>query len=152
MLVRLMYASRAAQGLKPEALSAILKRSTSHNPSDVVPPQKSDSAMIVCTFVSRVIRIPLPVAAIISSTDVGPPVILNAPLLFNGSDRLRVDSAYCRGYDSSFRTPASIHFTARYGKVSNANGTKGASGSAGSAEIVIRASSTRLPMRDEPPP
>lgn len=33
MLVRLMYASRAAQGLKPEALSAILKRSTSHNPS-----------------------------------------------------------------------------------------------------------------------
>ena len=33
MLVRLMYASRAAQGVKPEALSAILKRSTSHNPS-----------------------------------------------------------------------------------------------------------------------
>ena len=33
MLVRLMYASRAAQGLKPEALSAILKRSTTHNPS-----------------------------------------------------------------------------------------------------------------------
>ena len=33
MLVRLMYASRAAQGLKPDALSAILKRSTSHNPS-----------------------------------------------------------------------------------------------------------------------
>ena len=33
MLVRLMYASRPAQGLKPEALSAILKRSTSHNPT-----------------------------------------------------------------------------------------------------------------------
>jgi len=33
MLVRLMYASRAAQGVKPEALSAILKRSTTHNPS-----------------------------------------------------------------------------------------------------------------------
>ena len=33
MLVRLMYVSRAAQGLKPDALSAILKRSTSHNPS-----------------------------------------------------------------------------------------------------------------------
>ena len=37
MLVRLMYASRAAQGVKPEALSAILKRSTSHNPLVGVP-------------------------------------------------------------------------------------------------------------------
>ncbi len=32
MLVRLMYASRAAEGLKPEALSAILKKSTAGNP------------------------------------------------------------------------------------------------------------------------
>ena len=32
MLVRLMYASRAAEGLKPEALSAILKKSTTGNP------------------------------------------------------------------------------------------------------------------------
>ena len=32
MLVRLMYASRAAEGLKPEALSAILKKSTTSNP------------------------------------------------------------------------------------------------------------------------
>ena len=33
MLVRLMYASRAAEGLKPDALSAILKKSTSGNPN-----------------------------------------------------------------------------------------------------------------------
>lgn len=33
MLVRLMYASRAAEPVKPETLNAILKRSTSHNPS-----------------------------------------------------------------------------------------------------------------------
>ena len=32
MLVRLMYASRAAADLKPEALSAILKKSTAGNP------------------------------------------------------------------------------------------------------------------------
>ncbi|MEP6876518.1 MAG: BLUF domain-containing protein [Burkholderiales bacterium] len=32
MLVRLMYASRAAEGLKPDALSAILKKSTASNP------------------------------------------------------------------------------------------------------------------------
>ena len=32
MLVRLMYASRAAEGLKPEALSAILKKSAAANP------------------------------------------------------------------------------------------------------------------------
>ena len=33
MLVRLMYASRAAEGLKPEAVSAILKKSTTNNPA-----------------------------------------------------------------------------------------------------------------------
>ena len=33
MLVRLMYASRAAEPVKPETLNAILKKSTSHNPS-----------------------------------------------------------------------------------------------------------------------
>ena len=33
MLVRLMYASRAAEGLKPEALNAILKKSTTGNPT-----------------------------------------------------------------------------------------------------------------------
>ena len=33
MLVRLMYASRAAQGLKPDALTAILKTSTTRNPA-----------------------------------------------------------------------------------------------------------------------
>ena len=32
MLVRLMYASRAAESFKPDALSAILKKSTAHNP------------------------------------------------------------------------------------------------------------------------
>jgi hypothetical protein len=32
MLVRLMYASRAAEGLKPDAVSAILKKSTTNNP------------------------------------------------------------------------------------------------------------------------
>ena len=33
MLVRLMYASRATETVRPEALSAILKKSTHHNPS-----------------------------------------------------------------------------------------------------------------------
>ncbi|MGK2898018.1 MAG: BLUF domain-containing protein [Burkholderiaceae bacterium] len=33
MLVRLMYASRAAEGLKPEAVNAILKKSTTNNPA-----------------------------------------------------------------------------------------------------------------------
>ena len=33
MLVRLMYASRAAEGLKPDALSAIVRKSTAHNPA-----------------------------------------------------------------------------------------------------------------------
>lgn len=33
MLVRLMYASRAADARRPEVLNAILKHSTSHNPS-----------------------------------------------------------------------------------------------------------------------
>jgi len=33
MLVRLMYASRAAEPVKPETLNAILKKSTAHNPS-----------------------------------------------------------------------------------------------------------------------
>ena len=33
MLVRLMYASRAVESVKPETLNAILKKSTSHNPS-----------------------------------------------------------------------------------------------------------------------
>ena len=33
MLVRLMYASRAAGPVKPETLNAILKKSTSNNPS-----------------------------------------------------------------------------------------------------------------------
>ncbi len=33
MLVRLMYASRAAEGLKPDAVSAILKKSTTNNPA-----------------------------------------------------------------------------------------------------------------------
>jgi len=32
MLVRLMYASRAAEPIKPETLNAILKKSTAHNP------------------------------------------------------------------------------------------------------------------------
>jgi hypothetical protein len=32
MLVRLMYASRAAETLRPETLNAILKKSTLHNP------------------------------------------------------------------------------------------------------------------------
>jgi hypothetical protein len=32
MLVRLMYASRAAEGMKPDALSAILRKSTTTNP------------------------------------------------------------------------------------------------------------------------
>ena len=36
MLVRLMYASRAAEGLKPEAVGAILKRSTANNPAQGV--------------------------------------------------------------------------------------------------------------------
>ena len=33
MLVRLMYASRVAEGLKPDALHAILKKSTTNNPT-----------------------------------------------------------------------------------------------------------------------
>ena len=33
MLVRLMYASRAAEAFKPEGLSAILRKSTANNPS-----------------------------------------------------------------------------------------------------------------------
>ena len=33
MLVRLMYASRAAESLKPEAVGAILKKSTVNNPA-----------------------------------------------------------------------------------------------------------------------
>ena len=33
MLVRLMYASRAAETVRPEALNAILKKSTHNNPS-----------------------------------------------------------------------------------------------------------------------
>jgi hypothetical protein len=33
MLVRLMYASRAAEPVRPEALNAILKKSTAHNPA-----------------------------------------------------------------------------------------------------------------------
>ena len=33
MLVRLMYASRAAEPVKPETLNAILKKSTHHNPT-----------------------------------------------------------------------------------------------------------------------
>jgi hypothetical protein len=33
MLVRLMYASRAADSLSPEGIAAILKTSTAHNPS-----------------------------------------------------------------------------------------------------------------------
>ena len=33
MLVRLMYASRAAEPVKPETLYAILKKSTTHNPT-----------------------------------------------------------------------------------------------------------------------
>ena len=33
MLVRLMYASRAAEPVKPETLNAILKKSTLHNPT-----------------------------------------------------------------------------------------------------------------------
>ena len=33
MLVRLMYASRAAEGLKPDALHAIMKKSTTNNPA-----------------------------------------------------------------------------------------------------------------------
>ena len=33
MLVRLMYASRVAEGLKPDALQAILKKSTTNNPA-----------------------------------------------------------------------------------------------------------------------
>lgn len=33
MLVRLIYASRAAEGLKPEAVNAILKKSTTNNPA-----------------------------------------------------------------------------------------------------------------------
>ena len=33
MLVRLMYASRAAEPVKPDVLNAILKKSTSNNPS-----------------------------------------------------------------------------------------------------------------------
>ncbi|HWI11413.1 MAG TPA: BLUF domain-containing protein [Burkholderiaceae bacterium] len=36
MLVRLMYASRAAEGLKPDAVGAILKTSTAHNPAQGV--------------------------------------------------------------------------------------------------------------------
>ena len=32
MLVRLMYASRAAETVRPETLNTILKQSTSHNP------------------------------------------------------------------------------------------------------------------------
>ena len=32
MLVRLMYASRATETVRPEALSSILKQSTTHNP------------------------------------------------------------------------------------------------------------------------
>ena len=33
MLVRLMYASRAADSVKPDGLNAILRRSTTHNPA-----------------------------------------------------------------------------------------------------------------------
>ena len=33
MLVRLMYASRAADSVKPDGLNAILKRSATHNPA-----------------------------------------------------------------------------------------------------------------------
>ena len=33
MLVRLMYASRVAESLKPEGLSAIMKKSTANNPA-----------------------------------------------------------------------------------------------------------------------
>ena len=33
MLVRLMYASRAAEGLKPDAVGAIMKKSTANNPA-----------------------------------------------------------------------------------------------------------------------
>ena len=33
MLVRLMYASRAAESVKPDGLNAILRRSTTHNPA-----------------------------------------------------------------------------------------------------------------------
>ena len=33
MLVRLMYASRATEPVRPEALNAILKKSTHHNPA-----------------------------------------------------------------------------------------------------------------------
>ena len=36
MLVRLMYASRAAEGLTPEAVGAILKKSTTNNPAQGV--------------------------------------------------------------------------------------------------------------------
>jgi hypothetical protein len=36
MLVRLMYASHAAEGLKPEGVSAILKKSTANNPAQGV--------------------------------------------------------------------------------------------------------------------
>ena len=36
MLVRLMYASRAAEGLKPDAVGAILKKSTANNPAQGV--------------------------------------------------------------------------------------------------------------------
>jgi hypothetical protein len=36
MLVRLMYASRAAEGLKPEAVGAILRKSTANNPAQGV--------------------------------------------------------------------------------------------------------------------